>query len=410
MSSTIIIAGAGLAGLRTAVQLRSAGWEGSLIVIGDEAHLPYNRPPLTKAALRSGVDLGALTFGEPDPSLRIEFQLETRVVGCDLDARRLAVSRRDGTSGTMTYDGLVVATGVRPRRLAIPGALTRRHTLRTAEHAAVLHQRLAARATVVVIGAGFIGCEVAASARAMGCDVTVVDPLGAPLERALGRSLGTELRRRHETRGVRFELGRTVVAIETQDDASVVVLDDGRQLRGGVLLEAVGSTPNTEWLAGQGLDLSDGLLCDGGLHPLRADGSIGNVVAIGDVARFPIRSYGDEPLRIEHWNMPGDTAGHAAQSLLAGLDRTEAPTSGVDPLPTFWSDQYDDRILVLGVPARGFGDVRVLEGELDQEAVVGFHRDGLLVGLALLGKRGRMPHYRTRLADDLRAAQVGAAR
>jgi 3-phenylpropionate/trans-cinnamate dioxygenase ferredoxin reductase subunit len=163
----------------------------------------------------------------------------------------------------------------------------------------------------------------------------------------------------------------------------------------------VGSVANIETLTGQGLDLSNGVLCDDGLHPLRDGVPVLDVVVVGDVARFPIRAYGDTPVRIEHWTMPTDMAAHAAASLLAGLDGTRAPSEAFAPLPTFWSEQYGVRMQSFGLPHLGLGDVRVLEGELDGEAVVGFHRDGGLVGVVMFGMGKRMLEFRSAVVDAL---------
>lgn len=408
---SIVVAGAGLAGLRASVQLRAAGWTGSLVVIGDEPHLPYNRPPLTKEALVDGVDDAVLRFAVPDAVAGIEFRLGTRVESCNRARRTLTLATANGRRETIQYEGLVVATGVRPRRLPWSAALSRRHTVRTLDDASALRRQLMVGSSVVVIGGGFIGCEVAASARALGCHVTVIEPFATPLYRALGSMVGAELQRRHEARGVVFEVGRTVVSVQMVGEAATVVLDSGLSLKADVVVEAVGSVPNVEWLDGQGFDLIDGIRCDANLHPLGPDGPVENIVALGDVARFPIALFGEEPVRIEHWNMPGDTAAHAARSLLDGMRGGHTDASVFTPLPSFWTDQYGDRFQFFGMPTLGSDDARVLEGDLRGECVIGYHRNGTLVGFALLGKRGRMMHYRTKLLDDLRlAAAEGASR
>ena len=399
------MAGAGVAGLRVAQQLRAAGWTGYLGVIGAEQDPPYNRPPLTKEALQHGVDLEALRFPVPDAG--IDWRLGTRMVGSDLAAKRLTIEGPSGNVEEISFDGLVIATGVGARRLAVGGPHSLRHTVRTPEDASALRGRLLDRPSVAVIGAGFVGCEVAAAATMMGCEVTVVEPLSTPLERAVGHDIGAEVQRRHEARGVRFVLGRTVASVEGDAHGPTgVVLDDGQVVRAEVVVEAVGSVPNTDWLAGQGLDLSNGVLCDEDLHPLTDDGPLRDVVALGDVARFPIPSFGAGPVRIEHWQMAGDCAGHAARSLLTGLAGDQPDTAAFELLPSFWTDQYDTRIQFFGLPSQGIDDVRLLEGDLEHEAVVGYHRVGTLVGFALLGMRRRMMPYRQQLVEGLRAPAV----
>jgi hypothetical protein len=176
-----------------------------------------------------------------------------------------------------------------------------------------------------------------------------------------------------------------------------------------VVVEAVGSVPNTDWLAGQGLDLTNGVLCDEDLHPLTEGGPLRHVVALGDVARFPVRLFGAGPVRIEHWQMAGDCARHAARSLIAGVTKGQPDDAASELLPSFWTDQYATRIQFFGLPALGLEDVRVLEGDLRHEAVVGYHRGDTLIGFALLGMRRRMVPYRQQLVEGLRVAAAETA-
>jgi 3-phenylpropionate/trans-cinnamate dioxygenase ferredoxin reductase component len=395
MSRTVAIVGGGLAGLRAAEQLRAAGWDEHIVVLGAEPHLPYNRPPLTKAALRDGVDPAALAFRRRPTTEDVEWRLGVRVTAADLAGHTLTLA--DGS--TVSFDGLVVASGVSSRRLVLDAPHEWRHAIRTAEDAAALHRALQPGARVVVIGAGFIGCEVAATAAGLGCSVTVVEPFAVPLERQVGELVGAEIQRRHEEHGVTFRLGRTVSAVEGDEETgpSGVLLSDGSRIEADVVVEAVGSVANTGWLEGQGLDLSSGVLCDENLHPLTAAGPLADVVVVGDVARFPVPMYGGAPFRVEHWTMPTDMAAHAARSLVAGLTGAAPKGPPFNPVPTFWSDQYGVRMQSFGLPALGLGDVRVLEGDLREEAVVGYHHDGVLVGVVLLGMGKQMVTYRQKL-------------
>ena len=224
--------------------------------------------------------------------------------------------------------------------------------------------------------------------------VTVVDPLEVPLQVAVGRLIGDELRRRHEERGVRFRLGRTVAQVDGD-----VALDDGSRLGADVIVEAVGSVPNVEWLEGNGLELSDGVLCDTELHPMIGTEAVRDVVAVGDVSRFPNPRFGAETLRIEHWTMCGDTARHAATSLLAGITGVPTDEAPFAPMPTFWSEQFSTRLQSFGVPGLGRDDVRLLEGDLADDCAIGYHRDGVLVGVVMLGLRNRMMHFRQLVTD-----------
>ncbi|MFC8709267.1 NAD(P)/FAD-dependent oxidoreductase [Streptomyces sp. NPDC057197] len=379
MPAAVVVAGASLAGLRAAEQLRAAGWDGPVTLVGDEPHMPYNRPPLSKEVLAGRASFASLAL-RPRPAVHdVRWRLGTRVVRADLDRRTVTLA--DGE--TLPYGGLVVATGTRPRRLSCPGPRAGRHTVRTLDDARGLRTALARPgARVVVVGAGFIGCEVAATAVALGAaEVTVVDPLPLPMVRPLGELLATALLTRHERRGVRFALGTGVTAFTGDDHVTGAVLADGTVLAADVVVESVGSLPNTEWLDGNGLDLTDGVRTDA--H-LRAGGRP-DVIAVGDVARFPNARYDGVPRRVEHWSMPSDTARHAARTLTAHLTGTEEARAPFAPLPTFWSDQHDVRLQCFGAPALGLDDVRVLDGDPAGDLVVGYHRGRRLVGVAALG-------------------------
>lgn len=401
MERTIAVVGAGLAGLRTCERLRASGFAGRIVVFGDEEHPPYNRPPLSKEVLRGDVDRDRLPFRQrPATAEEVEWRLGTRVTAVDVEARTLRAA--DGAS--FAYDGLVYAAGVRARRLDLVSDVRWRHAIRTIEDAERLRADLTPNALVVVIGGGFIGCEVVAVAVSLGCEVTVVEPLSTPLERPVGTFLGREVQRRHEAHGVRFALGRTVVAIEDAGEHREVVLDNGARIPADVVVEAVGSVANVEPLTGQGLDLTNGVLCDAALHPLRDGSPVESVVVVGDVARFPVPSYGGAVIRVEHWTMPTDMAAHAAASLIASLDGTAPSDGALDPLPTFWSEQYGVRMQAFGLPHLGLDDVRVLEGDLSGEAAVGFHHDGTLVGVVLMGMTRRMVDFRTSVVEAQSAA------
>lgn len=395
MSRKIVVVGAGLAGLRAAEQLRAAGWTESIVVLGTETHPPYNRPPLTKDALAKGVDPTKLAFRQRPSTADVEWRLGTRVEHGELTGRQLTLA--DGSR--LDYDGLVIATGVSSRRLALDAPESWRHSIRTIEDAERLHEAIQPESTVVIVGGGFIGCEVACTAVGLGASVTIVEPCSVPLEGPAGTLVGAEVQRRHEQRGVKFHTGRMVVGLErnSADGPTTVVLDDDTRLEADVVVEAVGSAANTEWLAGQGLDLRDGVLCDADLHPLTEEGSLRDVVALGDVARFPVPMFGGAPMRIEHWTMPTDCAGHAARSLIREITGDSVEGPAFNPVPSFWSEQWGTRIQAFGAPALGRDDVRVLEGDLGDEAVVGYHRDGILVGVLLFGMMKQMVPYRQAL-------------
>jgi 3-phenylpropionate/trans-cinnamate dioxygenase ferredoxin reductase component len=379
VAASIIIAGASMGGLRAAEQLRAAGWTSRITVIGDEPHMPYNRPPLSKEVLAGKAPFASLAFTPKAAAADVEWRIGAKAVAARLDER--TVSLDDGS--VLPYDGLVVATGMRPRRLRCPGPLAGRHTVRTIDDAQALREELTRPGVrVVVVGAGFIGCEVAATAVALGvAEVTVVDPLPLPMVGPLGELLAGALLKRHEERGVRFALGTGVSGFEGDDRVTGVVLSDGSVLPADVVVESVGSLANTDWLEGNGLDLTDGVLTD---EHLRVGGRP-DVVAVGDVARFPNARYGGVPRRVEHWCIPTDTAKHAAKVLVGHLTGADAEPAPFAPLPTFWSDQHDFRLQSFGAPVLGKDDVRVLDGDPDGDVLVGYHSGGQLVGVVALG-------------------------
>jgi 3-phenylpropionate/trans-cinnamate dioxygenase ferredoxin reductase component len=410
-----VVVGASLAGMRAAEAVRKAGFAGEIVVIGDEPHMPYYRPPLSKDTLASapgpvaadpaGPDpvtctLATLAFRVPKNVQEAQWRLGRTVTAADLTAR--TVTLEDGE--VLGWSGLVVATGLRPRRLSVPGPTLGRHVIRTLDDSLRLRAELVPAARLVVIGAGFIGCEVAASARTMGVEVDVVAPESVPAQRPLQTELGNALRRRHEEYGVRFHLGTVPTAFLGQERVTGVVLSDGTELPADLVLEAVGCVPNVEWLEGNGLDLSDGVLCD---NSLRVEGRP-DIVACGDVAKFANPRFDDVPRRIEHWTLVTDTAKRAGLTLGRYLAGAEPAADPFAPLPTFWSDQYGLRLQSFGAVGLGAADVRVLEGDLDGEVAVGYHLDGRLVGVVLIGMAAHYPRFRSMIADVRQPAEANS--
>jgi NADPH-dependent 2,4-dienoyl-CoA reductase/sulfur reductase-like enzyme len=430
----VAVVGAGLGGLRTAEQLRAAGHAGPITVVGAEPHMPYNRPPLSKELLAHELadaeaapgadadDLAALhervVFRRRASVADVTFRLGAAVTATDLSTGTLTLADGD----TVRFDGLVAATGLRPRRLTVPGPDgpgSGRHVLRTLDDCAGLRAELRAalrdvaaqavpvsasrerssrtavsgppspgraatggfhRPRVVVVGGGFIGCEVACTARSLGCDVTVVEPAGPPMLRVLGPELAGAIQRAHERDGIGFVIGQAPAGYAGQDRVTGVVLD-GTVLPADLVVEAVGSVPNTEWLAGAGLDLTDGVLCDNSLAAVSGTRPRAPVTAVGDVARFPNPRFDDVPRRVEHWSMPMDTARRAAATLNAMLTGEAPDQNPFEPLPSFWSDQGELRLQSFGSP--GLGDDIETEGDLRDPArglLATYRRAGRLVG------------------------------
>ncbi|MBB3665543.1 NADPH-dependent 2,4-dienoyl-CoA reductase/sulfur reductase-like enzyme [Prauserella sediminis] len=391
----IVVVGGSLGGLRVTEAIATGGWEGEIVVVSAETHAPYTRPPLSKTALVTGPDPDALAFKHGLEAGRAQWRFGARAVAADLAGRTVTLA--DGS--TLGYDGLVAATGVRPRQL--PAGVDRTggatHVIRTVEDCRALHGALRSHPRVVVLGAGFIGCEVAATAAGLGCRVTVVALDEAPMLRPLGRAVGDAVRTRHEQEGVEFRLGSAVSSVRTEGRVHIVELDDGTSVAGDVVVQSVGSSPCVEWLAGNGLDLTDGIETD---NRMRA-GSVPGVVAVGDVARFPNPLFDDVPRRVEHWQMPLDTARRAASTLLGDLAGADTDPAPFTPLPSFWSDQYELRLQSFGAP--GLADrIDVLEGDLaEHAAVVGYFRDNRLVGALALGLPRRAVAVRRKLLASL---------
>jgi NADPH-dependent 2,4-dienoyl-CoA reductase/sulfur reductase-like enzyme len=297
------------------------------------------------------------------------------------------------------YSALIIATGLRPKRLQVAnGDMAGRHAVRTLDDAIALRAELVPGANVVILGAGFIGCEVAATARLLGCSVTVVAPGSNPINRPLGRVLAAEIKRRHEAEGVQFRMKSIVVDLMGEDRVAGVILDSGEVLPCDVFIEAIGSHANTEWLEGNELDLTDGVLTDGALRAVRTDGSVAeNVFGVGDVARFANPIFDDVPRRVEHWNIPTDSAKRVGQVLaaqLAGEDTAALLAEPFAPIPSFWSDQYDIHLLAFGLLALA-DEIKLLHGEVQGDCVFGYYRESKMVGVAGIGMRSVVQGYRS---------------
>lgn len=372
----IVVAGTGLAGLRTAERLRRLGHEGPVTLVGAEEHLPYDRPPLAKAVLGSA--------DAPRPPLRTEdygpLDLDLRrgvaATGVDTANRRLLVGE-----DTIPYDHLVIATGVRPRVPGLFASWAGVHVLRSWEHCVGLRSELAAARTLVVVGAGVLGCEVAATARGLGLDVTLVERLDQPLL-PLGPVLGEHLAAMHRAAGVRLLCATEVVGLKGDGRVSGVELGDGSVLAADVVVVAVGSAPNTEWLDGSGVAVADGVLCD-----RTGATSAPGVWAAGDVARLP-HPWAAGTVRFEHWTSAVDTANLVAANILAG-DPAELAA-----VPYFWTDQYGRRVQCLGLPLPTDEFAVVAGSVAEGRFVAHFRRDGIVTGAAAIGMPGPLAKCR----------------
>jgi NADPH-dependent 2,4-dienoyl-CoA reductase/sulfur reductase-like enzyme len=362
--------------------------------VGEEPHLPYDRPPLTKQFLAGDWPEEKLRLrAAADPeALGIDWRLGRPATGLALADRRVVL---DGGE-ELDFDGLVIATGARPRTLPglsdTPGVVV----VRTVDDARTLRDIFDRRpARVVVVGAGFLGAEVAATARSRGLDVTMIEAAPAPLARVLDPEAGLAVAELHRQHGVDVRLGVGVSAL----DGSTVVLADGSAIPAPVVVVAVGVTPNTGWLAGSGLTLDDGVLCDETC--LAAPG----VVAAGDVCRWPHRRFGGRNLRVEQWDNAVEQGAYVAHRLLA--EAADQPVEPFEPVPWFWSDQYDRKIQLAGVPGP---EREVVHGSIQAQRYVQLYADGdRLVGVLAWNRprhavRGRQLIAEGATVDEARAA------
>ncbi|MEU6307239.1 NAD(P)/FAD-dependent oxidoreductase [Streptomyces chartreusis] len=356
----IVVVGASAAGLAAAATLRREGYDGTLTLVGDEPRAPYDRPPLSKQLLAGEWEPGRLDLRTPDDLAGLDLDLRLGVPATGLRLADAEVDLGDGSS--VPYDGLIIATGVRPRRL--PG--DRGHVLRTLDDAMRLRDRLVPGRRLVVVGAGFLGAEAAAVARRLGCAVTLLEPAPVPLAHAVGARVGEMLTDAHRERGVDLRCGVTV----TEVTGHGVRLADGELVEADEVLTAVGSLPNTDWLAGSGLTVDDGVVCDQYCAAAR------DVYAAGDVARWFNPLFG-RSMRIEHRTNAAEQGMAAARNLL----RPEA-RKPFAPVPYFWSDQYDMRIQAYGY-LRGHDEVTVVEGDVAERRFVAVYRTGDRVAGAL---------------------------
>lgn len=391
---TIAVVGASLSGLRAAEQLRAQGYDDDLVIVGAEPHLPYDRPPLSKEYL-----LG--TYGAEDLALAEQADLD------ELGARwhlGVPAERLDAMGGRVVLasgeeiaaDGVVVATGGVPRTLPAAAGLRGVHSLRTLEDADALRADLTGGAEhVVVIGAGFIGAEVAATCRTLGLDVTIVEAMPVPLSGALGPQLGAVCAGLHATHGVPLLAGTTVVDFISADDGdgrrrvTALQLGDGRRLRADVVVVGIGMQPATGWLSGSGLHLDNGVLTDAGYVT-----ELPNVVAVGDVAR-PYQPRTGRNVRREHWTDAAEGPAIAVRNLLAGstVQHVEKPSY-------FWSDQYGTRIQFAGA-ADPSDEIRFLDGApADGAFVATYHRGDATTAVLAMNS----PRLFTRLRRQLAAA------
>lgn len=358
----VVIVGAGLAGMKTVEALRTGDYAGEIALVGAEPHQPYDRPPLSKQVLRG--EREAVFLAQPDVfgDLAVDLRLSTAVT---------AVVGREvvfDTGDRLGWDRLVVATGAVVKTIAAVPQKDGVHYLRTLDDCRDLAAALREGTRLVVIGGGFIGCEVAASARALGAEVTIVEPQPAPLIGAIGPELAELIVAAHEEHGTTVLAGVGVAGIEGGERVTGVVLSDGRALPADVVVVGIGVRPDTDWLDGSGIAVDDGVVVDEHLQA-----SVPDVYAVGDVARWYDQRLGAQT-RAEHWTNATEMAEVAAANILGGHEVHS-------PVPYFWSDQYDVKLQSLGWLADA-DDIRLLTVGPKQKRVAVYGRDGGLWGVA----------------------------
>jgi NADPH-dependent 2,4-dienoyl-CoA reductase/sulfur reductase-like enzyme len=380
----VLVVGASLAGLAAIEALRDGGFDGTIVAIGAETHLPYDRPPLSKQVLQGAWGPDQTALREPDryEGLDVEWQLGRRAAALDLDSRRVTLD--DGES--VPFDGLVIATGASPRRLPDTPPLAGIHVLRTLDDCLAIAGELDAGPRVCVVGTGFIGAEVAASCRHRGLEVTALEALDTPMALAFPAEMGRTCAALHLDHGVDLRCKAMVSGFEGEGRVERVRLADGSAVEADVVVVGIGVVPETGWLEGSGLELANGVVCDATL--LAAPG----VVAAGDVARWPLSG---QTVRIEHWTNATEQGAAAGRRLLAG----EGEGESFGPVPYVWSDQYDTKIQVVGLP-RADDEMAVVDGTLEERRFVAcFGRDGRLSGTVAFNRPRLLIGYRRLLAQ-----------
>jgi 3-phenylpropionate/trans-cinnamate dioxygenase ferredoxin reductase component len=361
----IVVVGASAAGLTAAETLRREGFDRQITLVGDELHLPYDRPPLSKQVLSGAWETGRIALRKDSvyAESSIDVRLGVRATGLDTSARVVELASGD----SLPYDGLIIATGVQPRMLPFGHSLDGVHVMRTLDDAVALKKSLASCSRLVVVGAGFLGCEAAASAARLGLSVTLVDPLPQPMIRQFGPSIGALISALHVAQGVDVRTGIGVSSFQGSTQVTGVELSDGTVLEADAVLVAIGAVPATSWLASSSLTLDNGVVCDA--YCAAGPG----VYACGDVASWYHQGYATQ-MRIEH-RMNATEQGMAAARNLLGAG---VPFS---PIPYFWTDQYDEKISAFGLLTED-ASVEISDGSIESNKFLAhYKRDGKLVGV-----------------------------
>ncbi len=368
MTRTIVVVGASVAGVRTAQALRSSGFDGRVVLLGEEAEEPYDRPPLSKQFLAGTASRESVALLTAEQAAAAGVELRRGVAAKDLDVDRNEVVLADGAR--VGFDACVIATGAaaRPSPWAAPGV----HVLRRMQDSRALREALLAGGRVAVVGAGFIGAEVASTARALGCEVTAIDPLPIPIAKAVGPAIGALLADLPSGSDVETRFGVGVGSIQARPDGLHLSLSDGEVHTTDTVVVGIGAVPNDGWLASAGLSLGDGVICDRHCRALGTE----NVFAAGDVARWYHEGYG-EHVRVEHWTNAASQAACVAHNLISPHD-----LRAYRPIEYVWSDQYGVKLQIAGRVERTadhhlVGDLR---NRFERAAILGKDETGRFSG------------------------------
>lgn len=379
----MVIVGGGMAGARAIVSLRASGWQGPITLVSEETLLPYDRPPLSKAMLTDEQEPTPVYLLDESMIASLKAVLVRGVKATGIDRKSKALVLADGRA--LSYDKLLIATGAKPRRLAIEGGELA-YTLRDFADGDHLRSRLRASTAAAIIGGGFIGLEVAASARKLGRNVSLIEAQPRILMRGVPEEIARVVHARHVEAGVAMEVGTALKEVETDG----VRLADGRKVMADIVIAGIGAAPEVALAQAAGLAMDNGIMCDETLRTSDPD-----IYAAGDCCSFPHGLFGGKRMRLEAWRNATDQANVATENMLGAAKAYIA-------VPWFWSDQYDLSLQIAGSPADGVETVR---RQLGEQAFVIFHRDaaGRLVAASGIGPGNS-------IARDVKLAEMLIAR
>ena len=389
----VVVVGASLGGARVVQALRDNGYVGSIVLVGGERELPYDRPPLSKELLRADTGATPLITGEQLTDMSVDVRLGVWASSLDVAGKTVTLS----TGEELAYSSLVIATGSAPLVFDEWGNFPGVHQLRTWEDCVALREELQPGKRLVIVGAGFIGSEVAYSARQLDVEVVILDNTEAPLSRAIGSFFGGMTKAIHEEAGVELHHEVTVVGLEGDDRVRGVRLADGSFVEADSVLVCVGARPVVDWLRGSGLELQNGVVCDEHLS------AAPDVYAIGDVCNFH-NVLLDERMRVEHWTNVGEQASYVAKTIAE-----DKKGDGFGSLPFVWSEQFGIKIEVIGRP-RPTDTVRIVEGSLEDRQLLAVYErdDGREVAAISFNSPRSMFQIRRRFLAELNAARASS--